>query len=153
MTICPADDIFLIAGKNAINYQWQTSTDTGYTNIMNDSIYSGATTDTVHIINPPTAWYGNKYRCMMINASDTDYTHEVVLKFATNWTGTISTAWENPANWSCGTSPDANTDAIIITGTPYYPIINNSTSCRSINLLSPASINITPGINLTLTGK
>ncbi|MBC7872868.1 MAG: hypothetical protein H7Y01_02670, partial [Ferruginibacter sp.] len=26
------------------------------------------------------------------------------------WTGAVSTAWENPENWSCGVFPDANSD-------------------------------------------
>jgi len=154
IVLCPSDNILFTSGKEGnYTWQWQINTDTGYTNISDNSIYSGTSADTLHFTNPPTSWYGNKYRCMIINASDTNYSNQFVLKFATNWTGTVNTAWENPANWACGTLPDTDTDVIINSGTPYYPIVNNNTSCRSINLSPPASINVMQGIKLTLTGK
>ncbi len=39
-----------------------------------------------------------------------------------HWTGSVSSDWENPANWSCGKLPDANTDVVINSGT----VVTNS---------------------------
>ncbi len=56
-------------GKN--NYQWQVSTDGGSTwnNISNGGIYSGVTTDTLTVSNPPTADNGYEYRCVLTSVT------------------------------------------------------------------------------------
>ena len=52
-------------------YQWQVSTDAGntFTNIVNNANYSGATTNTLTITNPPTAWNGYIYRVVVTGAA------------------------------------------------------------------------------------
>ena len=56
-------------GSN-VTYQWQVSTDAGntWTNIANNANYSGATTNTLTITNPPTSWNGYLYRVMVNGA-------------------------------------------------------------------------------------
>lgn len=45
-------------------YQWLVNTGNGiYTNIINNSNYSGTTTDTLKISSAPFTWNGYKYRC------------------------------------------------------------------------------------------
>lgn len=61
------------------------------------------------------------------------------------WIGMVSTAWENPANWSCGTLPDANTDVIINSGTV---VLNSNTSIRSFTIKPGVNFTVTPGNNL-----
>lgn len=39
------------------------------------------------------------------------------------WTGTVSTAWENPANWQCGQLPHRFSDVLIPTTVPNFPFI------------------------------
>jgi polygalacturonase len=152
-TLCNNDAVFFPSGFDGdYKWQWQLSTDTGYININDDSIYTGTNADTLNLTNAPTSLYGNKYRCTITNATDTFFSKEYVIKFATTWTGSTSTAWENSANWSCGSLPDANTDVIINSGSPFYPVVNTSTSCRSVNAASPATVNVNVGAVLTLTG-
>lgn len=64
---------------------------------------------------------------------------------AITWIGMVSTAWENPANWSCGTLPDANTDVIINSGTV---VLNSNTSIRSFTVKPGVNFTVTPGNNL-----
>ncbi len=56
--------------------------------------------------------------------------------YKNNWTGTVSTAWENPLNWSCGKIPDANTDVFISGGTV---IVNSAAICRTLSL-NPSTV-------------
>ncbi len=55
------------------------------------------------------------------------------------WTGAVSTAWEDPANWSCGAIPNASTVVVINSGTV---VINSSAICYSLTLQ--------PGVNLVI---
>ncbi len=63
------------------------------------------------------------------------------------WTGTISTAWENAGNWSCGKVPDANTDVVINSGT----VVTNSNIFIRTLMLNPAvDFTIGTGTNFTV---
>ena len=54
-------------GLGAISYRWMVSTDNGntYTNINDGGVYSGATTNTLTITQPPVAMSGYYYRCTL----------------------------------------------------------------------------------------
>ncbi|MEO5892814.1 MAG: M12 family metallo-peptidase [Ferruginibacter sp.] len=70
------------------------------------------------------------------------------------WTGSVSTAWENTGNWSCGSLPDANTDVLINAGLTNYPVINSTTAtCKSLKEAAGASIRVNNNFRLTITGK
>ncbi|MGG9970666.1 hypothetical protein ACQ33O_02635 [Ferruginibacter sp. SUN002] len=128
-------------------YQWQVNTGSGYTNISNSSLYAGATTDTLKLINAPTSMYGYLYRCEITNNSNITYSNENMLQFKGYWLGTVSNAWETPANWGCGILPDANTDVIINIGTP---ILSSNTSVRSVTVNPNASLKINSPNKLTI---
>ncbi|MEP7165684.1 MAG: hypothetical protein ABI741_13375 [Ferruginibacter sp.] len=67
------------------------------------------------------------------------------------WTGIVSTAWEDPANWSNGKVPDENTDVSINTGVPNYPVVNNfNATCRSLNVKTGVSVLVKTGYTLTV---
>ncbi len=149
-TPCPANVASMACNKRGSTYQWQVNIGGGFANISNDFIYSGVNTPTLTLTNSPTNWYGYQYRCMVNNSVYSDTT---TLKFTAYWNGSTSTAWENTANWNCGILPDANTDVIINKGVKYFPVVNNSTSCRSIKLNKNTSAAIMAGVNLLLTGK
>jgi hypothetical protein len=65
-----------------------------------------------------------------------------------NWTGAASSAWENPANWSCGVIADGNTDVLINSGTV---IINSNAICRTLTVMPGVNLIINPGFKLTVT--
>ncbi len=67
-----------------------------------------------------------------------------------SWTGNTSNAWENAANWSCGSVPDSNTDVIINSGVARYPEVNSNVSCRSLMLKQGATILIKTGYTINV---
>jgi pimeloyl-ACP methyl ester carboxylesterase len=142
----------VIAGTGS-TFQWQLDTGTGFADIANSAVYSGVTTDSLHFINAPTSWYGYKYRCLVVNGTNTIVGDTITLKFAMSWNGSINNAWENPANWNCNAIPDANTDVYINAGATSYPQVNNNESCRKLLLQPGTSIEIKPNKTLTVTGK
>lgn len=146
---CPSGAVSITTRRRGTSYQWQVNTGSNFTNITDNSNYSGSNNMNLTITNSPTSWYGYKYRCI-VDGNNSDTT---TLKFTAYWNGGTSTAWENTANWNCGVLPDANTDVIINEGVKFYPVVNNSTSCRSLRLNKNTLASIITGITLTLTGK
>lgn len=146
---CPSGSVSMATRSRGASYQWQLSTGGTFTNITNNATYSGTNTPYLTITNSPTSWYGYQYRCIV----DGNITATITLKFTAYWNGSTSTAWENPANWNCAVLPDANTDVVINNGVKFYPFINNSTSCRSVQLNKNTVAMIMSGVQLLLTGK
>ncbi|GEM_PF-5916945 len=143
----------IIAGGGT-DYQWQLDNGTGFNDILNNAVYTGANTDTLELSNAPTSWYGYKFRCRVTNGATTFYGPMYTLKFVSTWTGTTDNAWENPANWSCNTIPDANTDVYVNAGSVRYPEVNSTTAtCRSLNLQPGTSFEVKPGFTINITGK
>ncbi len=70
-----------------------------------------------------------------------------------NWTGNVSTEWENASNWGNNQVPNANTKVIIPGGRPRYPIISVSTTVKSISTAPNTSINVAAGVTLLIAGN
>jgi len=65
-TICDGDNALLsVVASNAISYQWEVNTGTGFTSISNGTVYSNATTANLSITNAGIALSGNLYRCLV----------------------------------------------------------------------------------------
>lgn len=152
--ICPGLDKSFFSGDQAAGntYQWQVNTGSGYVNVNNGGVYSGVNADSLKLKQPPTSWYGYRFRCAITNNAAISYSPEYKLKFAATWTGGISTAWENPANWGCGKIPDQFTDVYIKSDSPNYPLVNSNASCRSLRVMPGTTLQVTPGFKLDLTG-
>ncbi len=67
ITVCAgADTIFSIAaGGSGLAYQWQVNPGTGFVNVVNGSVYSGASTSALAIKGVPYSLNGNRYRCLV----------------------------------------------------------------------------------------
>ncbi len=148
--VCPGNTQILSANESGLSYQWQVNTGTGFTNVANNSVYSGAATASLSLTNAPTSWYGYKYRCIITDAQGTHPSIEYLLKFALNWLGSSNTAWENMANWGCMYLPDENTDVFIKPGASLYPVINSNTSVRSLTVQSGANVTLQNGVQITI---
>jgi hypothetical protein len=145
--VCPNGTIKIGSNLSGTTYQWQESTDSiTYNNISNGANYSGATTDTLTLINIPSSWYGNLYRCV-VNGS---YSFTFPIKITNYWTGAVDNTWENPANWSCGTVPDGYTDVFVNAGAVI--VLNSNTSIGSLTLNPGASFTVNPPYTLTILG-
>ena len=149
--ICPGSNTSFASNTSGNTYQWQADNGSGtFTNLTNAAPYSTVTTSTLNLTAPATSLYGYKYRCLV---NSNTYSNTFTLKFASNWTGVVSTAWETIGNWSCGTVPDANTDVYISPGKPNYPLVNSIRSVRSVHLQNGTTMGVITGQKLTVTGK
>lgn len=141
---CQGGTISFSSNFSSAAYQWQVNAGSGYTDLIDNATYSGATTATLQINNAPTDFYGYQYRCNISGGLNTVAT----LKFVNYWTGAVSNLWDNPANWSCGVLPDGSTDVVINTGTP---VLNISGICRSIAVSTLANFTANTGFDLEIT--
>jgi hypothetical protein len=146
LNLCANGNTTITSNFSGATYQWQLDTGSGFANISNNANYTGTNTNTLHLNSIPSAWYGYKYRCF-INSSY--YSRQTVIKFSNIWTGAVSNIWENPANWSCGIVPDANTDVVIPSGTV---IVGSNIVIRSLTLGNGATYTITPPNTVTVLG-
>jgi hypothetical protein len=147
VTICRDSYTPIYSNLAGSTYQWEANTGSGFTNVTDNTVYAGATTNQLLIKSVPSSYYGYQYRCF-VNASS--YSHVISLKITNFWNGSKGTAWEEPANWSCGNVPDNNTDVIIYNDAPNFPEVNSNASCATIYVGPGASINVKPGFNLTV---
>jgi large repetitive protein len=143
LVLCPpAGNGSITSSVTGTSYQWQVNTGSGFADIANNANYSNVNGPVLQLNNIPSDWYGYQYRCV----TNTGNSYVFVLRFVNTWVGTTNTAWDNPANWSCGTVPDANTDVFINSGTV---VINANTVVRSLK--TNPSVNITVAAGFTLT--
>jgi hypothetical protein len=145
LNICPGSTITLPSNITGATYQWQVNTGSGFTNLSNNAPYSGTGTSALTITNAPSIIYGYQYRCV-VNGGIFSQTYTV--RINVSWVGTVSAAWENPANWSCGALPDLNTDVIVNGAKPNFLQLNSNTSIRTMEINSGATVTIKPGFTL-----
>lgn len=65
-TLCAGSNLTLTAAAtgSGLTYQWQVNTGTGFTNVTNGGVYSGATTGSLLLTLPPSTFNGYQYRCI-----------------------------------------------------------------------------------------
>ena len=154
--ICPFNDKEFTTGifvDEGATFQWQVDTGTGWLNLTDDAVYSGATDDTLHLTNAPTTWYGNQYRCQITDEYGTVNSQTYTLRFSLTWDGSESTAWEDPDNWSCMVIPDGYTDVFVNTGVSNYPEVTSNVECRKLDLRPGAAVLVNAGWELNVTGN
>ncbi len=71
----------------------------------------------------------------------------------TLWTGAVSTAWEDPMNWSNGLVPDINTVVTIPSVVPRYPEVSSNAACYRISVMPSASVLVKTGFKLKVVAK
>jgi hypothetical protein len=147
INICPGSTITIPSNISGATYQWQVDNGAGFANITNVAPYSGTGTSSLAITSAPSSIYGYIYRCVVNGGT---FSQSYTVKINASWNGTVSTAWENAANWSCGALPDLNTDVIVNANKPNYPRLNSNTSIRTLKANPGATVTITTGFNLTI---
>jgi hypothetical protein len=152
--ICPGQTIIYTTDDiQGATYQWQVDSGNGFTNLSNDAVYSGATTNTLTITNIPTSNRGNKYQCITVNGPGSIYSDTKTLQFGVTWNGTTNTDWSNPANWNCNVIPDENVHVIIPTGKLNYPTVNSNVNVNSLKLEKGAKVTVAPGALINVKSK
>lgn len=144
-SLCTATSTSFTSNVSGTSYRWQVSNGGAYTDINNGVNYSGAATATLQVINPPSSFNGNRYRCVV---NSTLVSNSFYLQIANTFTGAVNNAWENAGNWSCNRLPDANTDVIINSGSV---TVNSNAACHSLQVAPGATVNVATGFSLTVT--
>ncbi|MEI7724291.1 MAG: hypothetical protein WCK09_04255, partial [Bacteroidota bacterium] len=145
LNICPGSTITLSSNISGATYQWQVNTGSGFTNLSNSAPYSGTGTSALTITSAPSSIYGYQYQCVVNGGT---FSQIYTVRINVNWEGTVSTAWENPSNWSCGALPDLNTGVIVNGGKPNNPQLNSNADIRTIVINAGAKLTIKPGFTL-----
>jgi uncharacterized delta-60 repeat protein len=138
--LCPgAASAVLPAGVSGTSYQWQVSADgVVFTNIGNDTYYSGVNSSNLFLNNIPSSFDGYKYRCITTNGTSDIFT----IRFVTTWTGAVSNDWNDSGNWSCQSVPDSNMNVIIYSGSV---IVNMNVSVKSLTIKKEAVVSVSSG--------
>jgi hypothetical protein len=144
---CTTDGVTFYSASGQ-TFQWQVDDGTGFKNIQDNSVYTGTTQKYLQLKQPPTSWSGYKYRCVVSNNGLQSYSPVRVLKFTFTWKGTVSTAWENPQNWSCNKVPDQYTDVKINNTNPV--VISAAASAKSVTLSANSKVTINKGASLNV---
>ncbi len=143
---CPSTNLNITSNLSGNNYQWKVSTNNGsiYSNIINGTNYIGASSATLQIINAPSSFNGYIYLCV-VDATNSDTS---TLHIVNKWTGASNANWSNPANWSCGSIPDTNTNVIINNGTV---VVDINAFCNSLHITPGVNFTVNPGVQITVT--
>ena len=148
ISLCPNGSLIIVSNLTGNTYQWQISSDTGYSNLPNIGFFSGVNSKTLQINNIPDSYSSTKFRCIVNGNSISKIT---TIKFAIIWTGNVNNNWENIQNWGCAAKvPDANTDVIITNGTV---LLNNVTTVKSIRVSPGANLVVAQGVELIIKNK
>jgi len=156
-TICPGSNTtFSVTASNATGYQWQLNSGSGFSDISNGGVYSGATTATLTITGATAGMTGYQYQCVVSGSTLPNATSNTATLTVNNrWVGNINPAWSLGANWACGTLPTATTDVVINSGTTFPPLINITTAtCNNLTIASGATLAFSGSTNvLTVKGN
>ncbi len=148
ITLCSGNNaVFtVVASGYNILYQWQENG----VNISNGGVYSGATTATLTLTNPGLALSGRTYRCILTTTCGTSPLNStsVLLTIINNnqWTGAVSSDWNNTGNWSCGAVP-TQVNQVTIPNVANKPVLSTG-GTATVNDLTIAA-----GSSLTITGN
>lgn len=72
---CIGDNaIFNVNANNAVTYQWQENSGSGFSNISDNTTYSGTHTSTLTVHNIPNSYDGRTYRCILAGTCPTTVT-------------------------------------------------------------------------------
>lgn len=118
-TLCVGTDITLTAAAtgSGINYQWQVNTGTGFADIANGGIYSGATTGSLLLTAPPASLNGYQYRCI---ATVLCTTTAATSNIATLTLGSPTTILANPMDATVCNGDPVSFSVTVQATTPTY---------------------------------
>ncbi len=137
---------FQVTASNATGYQWQVLTAVGgsYTDLTNNTTYSGVTTATLVLSNITSGMNGYSYRCVVsgnVLPNATSNAATLTVTAPGTWLGAVSTAWSNTANWSCGVLPTATIDVTISSTAVRMPVVDITTAiCNNLTLGAGATL-------------
>jgi hypothetical protein len=141
------------------NYQFVvTQSSTPPSNPINPGTTSGITA-TVSSLNPSTLYYihiraarGPDYNTFCSTWTTISFT-TLPLSGPFYWSGATNSDWFNPLNWDCEVVPQSISEVIINGGKPNYPTVTSNTTIKKLTVNTGATINVQPGVTLTITSQ
>jgi hypothetical protein len=133
-TICNGGNTTLnITATGATAFQWQVNTGSGFSDISNGGVYSGATTNTLTITNATNTMNGYQYRCVAINGVSSCFTNT---NSSTLTVTNLSTFISSQTNIACNGGTTGQATASANGGTAPYAYLwsNGQTTASNINL-------------------
>lgn len=132
-TLCTGSNLTLTAAASGsgVNYQWQVNTGSGFVNVVDGGVYSGATTGSLLLTLPPATYNGYQYRCIAsVLCSSTTATSNVATLTLGNSTFVVS----NPANvTACNGSPASFTLNVVASNTVYQWQVHDGTGYYNLS--------------------
>jgi len=94
------------------------------------------------------------FNCTNTNNTKPEYNINYMTSTPGFWTGEVSTDWLDADNWDDNNVPDNNTDVVIPSGCPDYPVINGRLYINSswVNTYECYSLAINSGATASTTG-
>jgi hypothetical protein len=90
-TVCAGSNTtFSVTASNTLGYQWQVNTGSGFSDITNGGVYSGATTASLTITGATSGMNTYQYRARVINGSCTDTSNSAALTVPTALGSSVS---------------------------------------------------------------
>ncbi len=148
VTPCVGSSATLNANIAGTAYQWQFDGGGGggfFDISPSDGGFSASKTSSLVINIAYSFFYAWRFRCLTDGQPNNIYT----IKYTDSWNGSVSTAWQDAANWNCNVIPDNNTDVIINTGNDV--VVGANVSCRSLKIRPGATVKVNPGFNLQIS--
>ena len=128
-----------LPAETNFSYSW-SSVPVGFTSSVANPVVQ-PTVPTTYIL---TSTYSTNFGNYCVS------TDTVKVNFENSWTGSVSTVWENPANWSCNVLPDSTTKVHINSGLVNYPVISSNPVVGSMDIQPGASVLVKTGYSLAL---
>lgn len=132
-TICSgANTSFGIAASGtSLSYQWQENSGSGFTNISNGGVYSGATSATLNLTAPPTSMNSYSYQCIVSVSSCSSTTTNVAI-LTVNTTPSAPPAPSAPSNPACNTGT-LSANSSTVAGVTWYWQGTSSAGTSTVN--------------------
>lgn len=159
---------FSINATGATAYQWQVNCGSGFSNVTNGGVYSGATTSTLTLTGATTLFNGCLYRCITSQSTCNTTSNSATLTVSipsllalsqTNvscFGGNTGAASVNPAgggispytyNWTPGNpSGDGTTSVTGLTAGTWTCTVTDAVGCfatRTFNITQPTALSVT----------
>ena len=143
---------FSVGATDTTAYQWQINTGSGFTNITNGGVYSGATTTTLAITGAIPAMSGYLYRAIAINVLNTCFANS---NAGTLTLSNVTVASSSQTNASCFGGGNGTATVIPSGGTGGYTYSwspSGGTAATATGLSANTyTVTITDGIGCTAT--
>jgi hypothetical protein len=153
-TVCNASGSSFTSSSSSTptpTVQWQENSGSGFANITDGGIYSGATTGTLSLSSVTNGMNGYTYRAVFSNINGSVNSNAATLTVNPNgtWTGAVSVNTSNAGNW-CGGVPSSNSN-IVIGASLNNPTLAGDLIVNNLTLQSSTTLSI--GTNtLTVNG-